>query len=211
MFVIFFGAMALVLPSVRESFWLIALVVGIFVVALGLRTKHRIRADQATWGIAVGPDVLRLVTPYASPVEMTRDQVVRALEGPTGLALQAESPPRQIFLPRTVERYDQVRAALVAWKPPEQVGSERGKVVLSLLWQAIGLLAFVGAVFVSDARWAAISTAILLPVLALGVWRVVRERFLPPALRKVAFLSCGVATLAVVGRWALYFYAGSAQ
>jgi hypothetical protein len=206
-----FGASAVLLESVPPMFWLLPLVGAGALVAGVIRGRSKLRAQEALWGLALGPDVIRIVTADAPPIEMTRDEVTRALEAPSGLALQAEQPPRQLFVLRTVERYDEVRAAIAAWRPLEQVGSERGKVLRLLLWQAIGILAFVGAIFVADVRVSAVASAVLLALLAFGGRAVLRDRFFPPTLRQVALLCLGVATLALVARWALYLYAGGSR
>ena len=195
--------------SVRSSSNLGLAVVTVVVAFIGIRALQRIPRQHATYGIALGPDVIRQVSATAPPVEMTRQEVVRVLEWPGGLALQADAPPRLIYVPRSLEGYATAREALAGWKPPEQHGSQRSPIAAVFM----GYLVFLGGLMVGGLSkslpWAAFGTVLALVLGGIGFVRILRERHTNAGFRWITLAVLAFGMLALVARWTVRLLVGA--
>src|SRR5262249_37372883 len=170
------------------------------VAVLGNRASAR---EHAAFGIAIGPDVIRMVSTQLPVVEMVRDQVVRVDEFPGGLCVYAESPPRVLVVPRKLEGYPRIREIVAAWKTPQLRTSRKAGALLTLGANFLGWMASVVAIMSPDGWVLVITAAVFLGLSAFVAWRVVRERYLDPKARRTVLIMFGTATAILAFRWAL--------
>jgi hypothetical protein len=101
------GVDALVLPFAL----LLVLVVVSYV-----RRMARFRARWTSFEIALGEDAIAREVAGFPPVRIARAEVTAVEEIPAGLAVR-DGGGRGLVVPRELEGYEGVRAALAAWRP----------------------------------------------------------------------------------------------
>jgi len=170
------------------------------VAVLGNRASAR---EHAAFGIAIGPDVIRMVSTQFPVVEMVRDQVVRVDEFPGGLRVYAEGPPRVLFVPRKLEGYPRIREMVAAWKPPQIRTSRKADAVITLGGTLLGVIAFSVAIMSPDGWLLNLTSAMFLGLSAFAAWRFVRERYLDPKARRAVLVALGTGTAILAFRWAI--------
>jgi uncharacterized membrane protein (UPF0136 family) len=204
-----FTVVGILLESVPPLFWLLVPATACLLLGsafLGNRSNQR---ELVTFGIAIGPDVIRRVSGQLPPMEMVRTEVARIVDAPVGLLLFAESPPRALVIPRKLAGYDRVREIVTQWRAPEVQPPRRGTGVRLIAGYVLGVVAFSAATYGPDGWVSALGTAVFLGLVTLAALRLFRERFMDPKARRVALLILGMATLAVVWRWVLPFMTGT--
>ncbi|HZW88306.1 MAG TPA: hypothetical protein VFF12_04440 [Myxococcaceae bacterium] len=173
-------------------------------------TTQLVRGHR-TWGLAIGPEVLRLVSASAPPVEMTRSEVVRVQESPKGLVLEAESPARAVFVPASTERYALARELLAAWRTPEPFvrrGPPQG-VTLGAL--ALAFLAWIGGKNLESPELAGACAVLYLGIASWFIWIVFREPLVPPRSRASLVILVALGLVTLIWRFAKPMLAGGAS
>jgi len=191
------------LDQIPALFWSLIPLTGAFfagAAALGNRASAR---EHAAFGIAIGPDVIRRVSTQFPVMEMIRGQVVRVDELPAGLCVYAEGPPRALFVPRKIEGYPQVREIITRWKAPENRPIRKGRALVTLAGILLGFVAFMTAIMGPDSWGLVIASVVFLGLSAFASWRVARERYLDPKVRRAVLVALGAATLILAFHWAL--------
>ena len=80
------------------------------------RRMGRFRARWASFEIALGEDAISRDVQGFPPVRIARGEIASIIELPTGLAVR-DRGGRGIVVPRDLEGYDRIRAALAEWSP----------------------------------------------------------------------------------------------
>ena len=91
--------------------FLFVLVVGSYV-----RRQGRFRARWASFEIVLEPDAIARTVDGYRPERITRAEATAVEERPAGLAVRAAGG-RAVVVPRELDGYERVRAALLAWRP----------------------------------------------------------------------------------------------
>jgi hypothetical protein len=170
--------------------------------AMALRAHH---PEVLTYDLLVGARVLRRTAASATPAEVLRPEVTSIVETRDGLLVCCEGVRRALFITRTLDGYDDVRAELATWQVIESLrgwaawrrgGREarrqgmRGAVIGTCLASDLSLAAELETVRrLSDSSWRtygalrkrgralmAIGFGILLVVLVLTIWQVVQPQ-----------------------------------
>ena len=87
----------------------------VLVVVSYVRRMARFRTRWASFEIALGEDAIAREVAGFPPVRIARAEVAAVEEIPTGLAVR-DAHGRGLVVPRELEGYEGVRAALAAWR-----------------------------------------------------------------------------------------------
>jgi len=181
---------------------LLALAALAVVATIGsLSLRNRVALNHRTWGLAIGPDVLRFVSAVAPPVEMTRFEVVRVQEAPSGLLLEATSPARVVFVPANVERVSLDGELLTAWRTPEPLNRRGPTREAALGAMAVAVLAWLGGRYLENPVLAGASALLYLGVVAWLTRIVFREPLVPPRQKAFFVLFTAAALLVLIWRF----------
>jgi hypothetical protein len=167
--------------------------------AFGVR---RFRAACETFGIALGPDVVRCVRLDGLAVEILRTEVTRIVEGRAGLLLRAETPARAIVVPRALDGYDDARALLITWRTPDPVSAAARRRQAGILTG--GLLLLPSYLLARDETSTELALLATLLFAGLGGWILVtvgREPLFNVRLKALLFVLFGWLALSVLSRW----------
>jgi hypothetical protein len=79
-------------------------------------------AILTTYEVLLGERVIQRSGAGVLPAEVLRPEVTAIFETPDALWIRCETPPRSLGVPRSLDGYDDVRAAVATWAPiaPEQ-------------------------------------------------------------------------------------------
>jgi hypothetical protein len=91
---------------------LLALVIGSY-----LRRQGRFRARWASFEIMLEPDALSRTVEGFRPERIARAEVTAVEERTVGLVVRGPAG-RAVVVPRELDGYERVRAAVLAWRPP---------------------------------------------------------------------------------------------
>jgi hypothetical protein len=87
------------------------------VVASYVRRQGRFRARWASFEIVLEPDAIARTVEGYRPERIARAEITAVEERPAGLAVRGPEG-RAVIVPRDLDGYERVRAAVLAWRPP---------------------------------------------------------------------------------------------
>jgi len=92
------------------------------VIASWLRRRRRFRARWASFEIVLEPDAIARSVEGSRPERIARAEVSALEERRAGIAVRGPDG-RGVFVPRELDGYERVRAALLAWRSPPAPGA----------------------------------------------------------------------------------------
>jgi len=117
------GAFPITMLYVAIPVWAVTGASYLFALARARRLETRVMQG---YELLVSPRVLRRTAFGAPPAEILAPEVSSIVELPDGLSIAAHGPPGRLFVPRSVERFAEVRDHLRAWGPIELRAGARG-------------------------------------------------------------------------------------
>ena len=135
-----------------------------------LASFSRQRRWLMTYTLRIGDDDLARDQEHVVALRIGRSEIARIVEGSGGLAVMTSSPERCIGVPRTLERYVEVREALATWRTIEPADDFRWTPTIVLL----AIMAVSAASAFAPGTWAIVTAFVLWAMVAYSIWNVRR-------------------------------------
>jgi hypothetical protein len=139
--------------SVDSALWGVALAIPVLTVAqlaAMQRSRVRQRRQWASYRLVVEDDAVRRTVDGYADITIARRDIARIADQDSGLVVHGPSRDDQIFIPRQLTGFHDVRLQLAAWQPFEQTAPVRGFARQKPLLAAAGVMVLFGAVFLSE-------------------------------------------------------------
>lgn len=184
-------------------------VVGVVLELFLLYTVRRTYRQQTErlrgFRLGLGADGLRRTQPGLADVVIAADQIRRVTEHPDrGLRIHGPTPAQVIAIPATIERFQQVRQMVQAWRPIETTTAWYGT-VLSPTLASVGTIAAMVTVFMSaNAVLVTVLGTVLIAVLLWAFFLLRRNPHLEDKTRRSAWLVFAVIYAVAAKVWSLW-------
>jgi hypothetical protein len=146
------------------ALWGVVLAIPILTVAqlAGMqRARARRRRERESYRLMLDDRAIRRTLAGYADLQLQREEVVRIEAQEGGLVVHGRSSDQQIFIPRYLDGFNDVRLALASWTPIEQPAAARGLAGQKQLLAFVAEMALFGAIFLSDRPAIVVPAAIL--------------------------------------------------